>query len=122
MLNACLRVLTSERERKTEHRMQFQNFDFRSSGGRAARAEKLCSQHFFAEMDVRSSGEELLERENRAPSTFCKHGSRSSGEVDSRAGSYVDRPSTREAELTPERIFHATSIFTGLNGPLELGS
>ena len=63
-----------------------------------------------------------LERENRAPSTFCRHGSRSSGEVDAEAGSYVDRPSARAAELTPERDFDVTSIFAGLKGPFERGS
>ena len=63
-----------------------------------------------------------LERENRAPNTFCKHGSRSSGEVDARAGSHGDRPSAQAAGLTPERDFDVTSIFAGLKCPLERGS
>ena len=36
------------------------------------------------------AGDPPLERKIRAPSIFCKHDVRSSGEVHARAGSYVD--------------------------------
>ena len=63
-----------------------------------------------------------LERGIHAPSIFCRHGARSSGEVDARAGSYVDRPSVRAAEFALEHDFDVTSTFAGPKGPLERGS
>ena len=49
-------------------------------------------------------------------------GVRSSGEVCTRAGSYVDGPSARAAEFMLERGFDVTSTFAGPKGPLEPGS
>ncbi|KAF5941926.1 hypothetical protein HYC85_019568 [Camellia sinensis] len=60
------------------------------------------------------AGEVPLERRNRASSTFCRHGSHSSGEVYARAGSYVDRQSARAAEFTLELELKATSTFADL--------
>ena len=64
----------------------------------------------------------MLERENRVPSIFCRHGVRSSGEVLARAGSHVERPAARAPECTIERKFDITCTFVGLKGPLERGS
>ena len=36
-------------------------------------------------------------------------------------GVFVDRPSARALYSTLERVFHATSTFAGLEGPLERG-
>ena len=67
------------------------------------------------------AGEPPLERKIRAPSIFCRHDVRSSGEVHARAGSYVVRPSTRAPNSTLEHKFDITSTFAGLMGPLERG-
>ncbi|KAF5956683.1 hypothetical protein HYC85_003908 [Camellia sinensis] len=47
---------------------------------------------------------------------------RSSGEVHARAGSHVERPSSRALECTIERKFDIPSTFAGLMGPLERGN
>ena len=73
-----------------------QIFDVRSSGGRAARAGKSCSPHFLQSWMSARAGYPTLER-----------------------GVFVDRPLARALYSTLERIFHATSTFAGLKGPLE---
>ena len=55
------------------------------------------------------------------PALFAELDVHSSGLSHARAGSFVDRPSARALYSTPERIFHATSTFAGLKGPLERG-
>ena len=63
-----------------------------------------------------SSGKNVL------PVLFADLVSARAGYFTLERGSFVDRPSTRALYLTLERIFHATSTFAGLKGPLERGS